>query len=125
MDDFEDAELVEEYLDDAPRSPRLPLIEEVSITAWPNVGVVASTGIATGALTGSTKDMAVATGVALAVEFTSGVRMVIERQRQERAEETLEFAADLSSRRAAEVVDEVLADRAWLNLRNRCLRPLR
>lgn len=33
MDDFEDAELVEEYLDDAPRSPRLPLIEEVSITA--------------------------------------------------------------------------------------------
>lgn len=110
MDNYEDAELVEDYVDDAPHIPRLPLIEEVSITAWPHVGVVASTGIATGALTGSTKDMAVATGVALAVEFTSGVRMVIERQRQERAEETLEFAADLSGRPPAEVVAEVLAD---------------
>lgn len=107
---YEDAVLVDANEDVEPKPPRLPLIEEFSITTWPNVGVVTSTGLATGALTGSARDMAVATGVALAVEFTSGVRGVIERKRQERAEEALGFAAELSGMPAAEIVEEVLAD---------------
>jgi hypothetical protein len=108
-DAYEDAELVDEEADE-PKPPRLPLIEEVSITTWPNVGVVASTGLATGALTGSARDLAVATGVALAVEFTSGLRSVVQRKREDRALEALEFVSDLSGRPPNEVVDEVLAD---------------
>jgi hypothetical protein len=108
-DAYVDAELVDDEADE-PKPPRLPLIEEVSITTWPSVGVVASTGLATGALTGSARDLAVATGVALAVEFTSGLRSVVERKREDRAVEALEFVSDLSGRPPNEVVDEVLAD---------------